>query len=118
MNWPELFQYAQILSLFAAFAFVAIFMVGLIVIITPRLIDYIIRRMGGLKGLAGRLVWCLGASLAVSGAVFGLLMSILIALLRLFTERSVIGDSVWRLIHPRREWSGLAILGIATFCTP
>jgi hypothetical protein len=90
--WSDAALFAWVRFVFAAFAFVLMALVGLAIVVTPPLIDYIIRKMDGLKGLAGCLGWCVGVSLAVSSAM-GLLTSILLALFDLASFGSAIGGN-------------------------
>src|SRR5262245_55453427 len=83
--WSDVSFWAVLWFLFAAFVFVFYCIMGFAVIITPLFVDYVIREMGGLKGLVGRLGWLIGASLAKSGGM-GVLVSILFVVIGLFIE--------------------------------
>src|SRR5262249_31494631 len=79
---------------------------GIAVIITPVLVDYVIRRMGGLKGLLGCLGWCFGFALTLSGAM-GFVTSIFVALFMLASTASLVGEN---------PYFQLASLVVTAFC--
>jgi hypothetical protein len=90
--WSDVSLFAWIRFVFAAFPFVMMILAGFAVVVTPPLIDHIIRKMDGLKGFAGCLGWCVGVSLALSSAM-GLITSILIVLIGLASTGSAIGEN-------------------------
>jgi hypothetical protein len=111
MDWSHFWSAVQLWTMIAFFgataAFVVIILAGFVVVVTPPLVDYIIRKMGGLKGLAGFFGWGIGVSLSMLGAT-SIGMSLFVALLTLIAHGTIV---------PGDPSALFALLAVGVVCT-